>query len=72
VDTSSLLENLTSTAAKADGAEGVMDLMRGGKCLHDRVTLSLLRNVRNDLKFAPVRIYERTLLAYLIEADKEK
>ena len=60
-DTSSIPESLTSAMAKADGAGGVMDLMSGGECLRNKVTLSLLGDARGDLKFVPVRFDSRIL-----------
>jgi hypothetical protein len=71
-DSSSIPEGLTSTVAKADVTERVMDLMRGGKCFRDRVALSLLGSARESLKYVPVRFDEKNMLAFLIDADKEK
>lgn len=71
-DTSSIPEGLTSTIAKADATDGVMELMSGGKCFRDKVALSLLGNVREGLKFVPAHFDEEKLVAFLIDADKEK
>jgi hypothetical protein len=71
-DTSSIPEDLTSNYAKTDVTEQVMGLMSGGKCFHDKVALSLLGNARESLKFLPVHFDEKNMLAFLIDADKEK
>lgn len=71
-DTSSIPEDLTSNYAKTDVTEQVMGLMSGGKCFHDKVALSLLGNARESLKFLPVHFDEKNMLAFLIDADKDK
>lgn len=60
-DTSSIPEGLTSTIAKPDVAERVLDLMSGGKCFRDRVVLSL--HGSKGLKFVPMQFDEKNLLA---------
>lgn len=71
-DTSSIPQDLTSSIAKADVAEGVMDLMSGGKCLRNKAALSLLGNARDNLKFVPVHFDEKNTVAFLIDADQAK
>lgn len=71
-DTNSIPQDLTSTIARADVTERVMDLMSGGDCFRSKVALSLLGNARDALKFTPVRFDERNLLAFQMEVDKEK
>jgi hypothetical protein len=71
-DTSSISRGLTSSFAKSNVTERVMELMSGGKCFRDRVALSLLGNARDGMKLAPVVFDEMNTLAFLIEADKEK
>ena len=71
-DTSAIAEGLTSTIAKSDVTERVMELMSGGKCFHDKFALSLLGNARESLKFVPVHFEEKNMLAFLIDADKKK
>ena len=52
-ETNSIPEALTSTIAKSDVTERVY-LVSGGKCLHNKVTLHILGNAGQGLKFAPV------------------
>jgi len=61
VDIRAIPERPTYSVAKPDVMEGVVSLMSGGKCLHNRVTLNLLGDARGDLKFIPVRFDERNL-----------
>ena len=71
-DTSPISRGLTSTFAKSNVTERVMELMSRGKCFRDRVELSLLGNARDGLKLAPVVFDEKNTLAFLIESEKEK
>jgi len=48
--TNSMAEAATSTIARSDITEGVVHLMSGGKCLHDKVILHLLANDRESFK----------------------
>jgi hypothetical protein len=48
-------ESVPETSAQLDVTEGVIELMNGGKCFRNKVALNLLRNVRDDLKYVPVR-----------------
>ena len=59
-DVGSILNGVTSAFTKSDVTWEVMTLMTGGKCLHDKVTFSLLRNVRETLELVPVRFNEKT------------
>ncbi len=65
-------EDLPSPIARMDGIDSGGALMRGQRCLRNRLTFNLLGTGPNDRKFAPVPVNKMILMASLLEAEKNE
>lgn len=60
------------TTTISDLTESFLGLTTAGKCIHDKLALSLLGNAREGLKFVPVHFDDKNVVAYLIDAETVK